>query len=115
MKNNEFYAVSERATDLMHIAIINKDYGKAELAYFKTLEEAEEFLRNLELYKDGKTTFKNSRFVRMVEYYVDEYPSYRRVQHIFFIEKKKMAWLDSFSIAGSMIIGMAAAVIVGLL
>ena len=24
----------------------------------------------------------------MVEYYVDEYPSYRRVQHIFFIEKK---------------------------
>ena len=88
--NNEFYAVCERATDLMHIAIINKDYGKAELAYFKTLEEAEEFLRNLELYKDGsrKTTFKNSRFARIVEYYVDEYPSYRRVQHIFFIEKK---------------------------
>ena len=47
MMNNEFYAVCERATDLMHIAIINKDYGKAELAYFKTLEEAEEFLRNL--------------------------------------------------------------------
>ena len=44
--NNEFYAVCERATDLMHIAIINKDYGKAELAYFKTLDEAEEFLRN---------------------------------------------------------------------
>ena len=87
--NNEFYAVCERATDLMHIAIINKDYGKAELAYFKTLEEAEEFLRNLELYKeDRKTTFKNSRFVRMVEYYIDEFPSYRRVQHIFFIEKK---------------------------
>ena len=28
MMNNEFYAVCERATDLMHIAIINKDYGK---------------------------------------------------------------------------------------
>ena len=51
--NNEFYAVCERATELMHIAIINKDYGKAELAYFKTPDEAEEFLRNLELYKDG--------------------------------------------------------------
>ena len=89
MMNNEFYAVCERATDLMHIAIINKDYGKAELAYFKTLEEAEEFLRNLELYKeDRKTTFKNSRFVRMVEYYVEEFPSYKRVQRIFFIEKK---------------------------
>ena len=34
---------------------------------------------------------------------------------IFLSEKKKLAWLDSFSIAGSMIIGMAAAVIVGLL
>ena len=89
MMNSEFYAVCERATDLMHIAIINKDYGKAELAYFKTLEEAEEFLRNLELYKeDRKTTFKNSRFARMVEYYVEEFPSYKRVQHIFFIEKK---------------------------
>lgn len=33
----------------------------------------------------------------------------------FFIEKKKMAWLDSFSLAGSMIAGMTAAVIVGLL
>ena len=89
MKNNEFYTVCERAADLMHIAIINKDYGKAELAYFKTLEEAEEFLKNLELYKeDRKTTFKNSRFARMVEYYIDEFPSYRRVQHIFFIEKK---------------------------
>ena len=86
--NNEFYAVCERATDLMHIAIINKDYGKAELAYFKTLDEAEEFLRNLEIYKEGKTTFMNSRFARMVEYYVEEFPSYKRVQHIFFIEKK---------------------------
>ena len=87
--NNEFYAVCERATDLMHIAIINKDYGKVELAYFKTLDEAEEFLRNLELYKeDRKTTFMNSRFARMVEYYIDEFPSYKRAQHIFFIEKK---------------------------
>ena len=34
---------------------------------------------------------------------------------VFFVEKKKMAWLDSFSIAGSMIAGMAAAVLVGLL
>ena len=88
--NNEFYAVSVRVTDLMHIAIINKDYGKEELAYFKTLDEAEEFLRNLEIYKDKdrKTTFMNSRFARMVEYYVEGFPSYRRVQHIFFIEKK---------------------------
>ena len=88
--NNEFYDVCERATELMHIAIINKDYGKAELAYFKTLDEAEEFLRNLELYKDGsrKTTFMNSRFVRMVEYYEEEFPSYKKTQHIFFIEKK---------------------------
>ena len=34
---------------------------------------------------------------------------------IFFIEKKKAAWLDSFSIAGSMLAGMAAAVVVGLI
>ena len=34
---------------------------------------------------------------------------------MFFIEKKKLAWLDSFSIAGSMITGMAAAIIAGLL
>ena len=91
MMNNEFYAVCERATDLMHIAIINKDYGKAELAYFKTLEEAEEFLRNLELYKeDRKTTFKNSRFARILTYHRDKGkdPCHRRVQHIFFIEKK---------------------------
>ena len=86
--SNEFYAVCERATDLMHIAIINKDYGKAELAYFKTLDEAEEFLRNLEIYKEGKTTFMNSRFARIVEYHIDGFPSYKRVQHIFFIEKK---------------------------
>ena len=36
MMNNEFYAFCERATDLMFTNIINKDYGKAELAYFKT-------------------------------------------------------------------------------
>ena len=29
----------------------------------------------------------------------------------YFAEKKKMAWLDNFSIAGSMLVGMAAAVI----
>ena len=86
--NNEFYAVCERAVDSIFTSIIFKDYGKAELAYFKTLEEAEEFLRNIELYKEGKTTFMNSRFARIVEYYIDEFPSYRRVQHIFFIEKK---------------------------
>lgn len=33
----------------------------------------------------------------------------------YFAEKKKMAWLDNFSIAGSMLIGMAAAVICGIL
>ena len=32
----------------------------------------------------------------------------------YFAEKKKMAWLDNFSIAGSMITGMAAAVIFGM-
>ena len=32
-----------------------------------------------------------------------------------FAEKKKMAWLDNFSIAGSMITGMAAAVLCGIL
>ena len=89
MMNNEFYAVCERAVDLMHIAIINKDYGKAELAYFKTLEEAEDFLRNLELYQQGKTTYMNSRFARIVSYYEGgKDQCRRRVQHIFFIEKK---------------------------
>lgn len=34
---------------------------------------------------------------------------------IYFMEKKKMAWLDSFSIAGSMIIGMAVAIIAGMI
>lgn len=33
----------------------------------------------------------------------------------YFAEKKKMAWLDNFSIAGSMLVGMAAAVICGML
>lgn len=33
---------------------------------------------------------------------------------VFLIEKKKLAWVDSFSIAGSMIVGMAAAVLAGL-
>ena len=87
--NNEFYAVCERAQFLSSTKV-QEDYGKTELAYFKTLEEAEDFLRNLDLYPHEyeKTTYKNSRFVRMVEYYIDEFPSYRRVQHIFFIEKK---------------------------
>ena len=31
----------------------------------------------------------------------------------YFIEKKRMAWLDNFSIAGSMLIGMIAAVVIG--
>ena len=87
--NNEFYAVCERTVDLMFTNIINKDYGKDEIAYFKTLEEAEEFLRNLELYQNGKTTFKNSRFARMVEYYEGGRDQcHRRIQNIFFIEKK---------------------------
>ena len=89
MRNNEFYAVCERTVDLMFTNIINKDYGKDELAYFKTLEEAEDFLRNLELYQNGKTIFKNSRFARMVEYYEGGRDQcHRRIQNIFFIEKK---------------------------
>ena len=32
-----------------------------------------------------------------------------------FAEKKQMAWLDNFSIAGSMLVGMAAAVCCGLI
>ena len=32
-----------------------------------------------------------------------------------FVEKKKLAWLDNFSMAGSMLISMAVAVIVGLI
>ena len=67
--NNEFYPVCERATNLMFTNIINKEYGKADLAYFKTLEEAEDFLRNLELYPNGKTRFMNSRSARIVKYY----------------------------------------------
>lgn len=34
---------------------------------------------------------------------------------IFFSEKKKKAWLDNFSIAGSMLIGMTAAVVCGII
>ncbi len=34
---------------------------------------------------------------------------------IYLGEKKNMAWLESFSVAGSMIVGMAAAVLIGLL
>ena len=34
---------------------------------------------------------------------------------VYLIEKKGKAWVDGFSIAGSMIIGMTAAVLVGLL
>ena len=34
---------------------------------------------------------------------------------VFLSEKKKLGWVDSFSIAGSMIVGMTAAVIVGLI
>lgn len=33
----------------------------------------------------------------------------------YFSEKKKMAWLDNFSIAGSMLVGMAAAVVCGII
>lgn len=32
---------------------------------------------------------------------------------LYLSEKKQMAWLDSFSVAGSMLTGMAAAVIAG--
>lgn len=34
---------------------------------------------------------------------------------IFLGEKKKLAWVDNFSIAGSMIVGMASAVVIGLI
>lgn len=34
---------------------------------------------------------------------------------LFFAEKKKQAWLDNFSIAGSMLVGMAAAVVCGMI
>ena len=34
---------------------------------------------------------------------------------VFLAEKKKKAWVESFSVAGSMIVGMAAAVVIGLL
>ena len=61
MMNNEFYAVCERAVDSIFTSIIFKDYGKAELAYFKTLDEAEEFLRNLEIYQNGKCKNDNLR------------------------------------------------------
>ena len=87
--NNEFYAVCERAVDSIFTSIIFKDFGKAELAYFKTLDGAEEFLRNLEIYQNGKTTFMNSRFARIVSYYEGgKDQCRRRTQHIFFIEKK---------------------------
>ena len=33
---------------------------------------------------------------------------------LYFVEKKKLTWLDNFSMAGSMLISMAAAVIIGL-
>ena len=36
------------------------------------------------------------------------------VLFIFLGEKKKLAWVDNFSIAGSMIVGMASAVVIGL-
>ena len=34
---------------------------------------------------------------------------------VYFAEKKKMAWLDNFSIAGSMLVGMGAAVLCAML
>ncbi len=34
---------------------------------------------------------------------------------LYFAEKKKQAWLDNFSIAGSMLVGMAAAVVCGMI
>lgn len=34
---------------------------------------------------------------------------------VYFAEKKKLAWLDNFSIAGSMLVGMTAAVICGII
>ena len=34
---------------------------------------------------------------------------------VYFAEKKKQAWVENFSIAGSMLIGMAAAVLCGII
>ena len=34
---------------------------------------------------------------------------------IYLGQKKNMAWLESFSVAGSMLVGMAAAVVLGLI
>lgn len=34
---------------------------------------------------------------------------------LYFVEKKKISWLDNFSMAGSMLVSMAAAVVVGLI
>ena len=34
---------------------------------------------------------------------------------VYLAEQKKKAWVESFSVAGSMIVGMAAAVVIGLL
>ena len=34
---------------------------------------------------------------------------------IYLVERKQKAWVESFSVAGSMIVGMAAAVVIGLL
>ena len=87
--SNEFYAVYERAQFLSSTKV-QEDYGKTELAYFKTLEEAEDFLRNLDLYPHEyeKTTYKNSRFARILTYHRGKDPCRRRIQYIFFIEKK---------------------------
>ena len=34
---------------------------------------------------------------------------------VYFAEKKKQAWVDNFSIAGSMLVGMTAAVLCGMI
>jgi len=34
---------------------------------------------------------------------------------LYFVEKKQLTWLDNFSMAGSMLVSMAAAVIAGLI
>ena len=91
MRNNEFYVVCERAQFLSSTKV-QEDYGKTELAYFRTLEEAEDFLRDLDLYPHEyeKTTYKNSRFARILTYHRDKGKDqcHRRIQNIFFIEKK---------------------------
>ena len=78
VKEREFFVLENK------VNFSEKIEPKAELAYFKTFEEAEDFMRNLELYPNGKTRFMNSRSARIVKYYEGgKNQCYNRNQHIF--------------------------------